>query len=303
MTTDYRQQKTDKIRVIVLFLLIISVFITGIAEARELRIGLIPEQNVFRQMERYKPLGEYIYKKTGIKIKFTLLSRYGNIIDRFHEKNLDGAFWGSFTGAMAIEKLGIIPVARPVNLDGTSSYHGYILVRKDSNIRSVSDMRGKVIAFVERATTAGYVFPRAYFREHGVKNIDKFFREYYFTGSHDAAIYAVLNGEADIACAKNTIYELVSSRDPRIKKELLIIARSPDVPSNGLGLKKDISKIVREKIKTTLLEMHNDPEGQKVLKKFRALRFIETKKEDYSPVFNIARKAGINLKEYVYRNE
>jgi len=285
--------------IILLILLIISGSITGTTEARELKIGLIPELNVFKQVERYRPIGEYIYKKTDIKIKFTILSRYGNIIHRFHEKNLDGAFWGSFIGAMAIKKLEIIPIARPVNLDGTSTYYGYILVRKDSNIKNVSDMKGKVIAFVERTTTTGYIFPKAYFREHGIKDLDKFFKEYYFTGSHDAAIYAVLNREADIACVKNTIYELLSSKDPRIKKELFIIARSPDVPSNTLGLKKDISRTVREKIKSTLLEMHKDPEGQKVLKKFRALRFIETRKEDYLLIFDIAKKAGIDLKEYI----
>ena len=47
--------------------------------AAELTIGLIPEQNVFKQMRRYKPMGEYIEKKSGIKIKFTILSQYGNM--------------------------------------------------------------------------------------------------------------------------------------------------------------------------------------------------------------------------------
>ena len=48
---------------------------------------------------------------------------------------MDGSFFGSFTGAMAIEKLGVEPIARPVNLDGTSTYKGYIFVRKDSGIK------------------------------------------------------------------------------------------------------------------------------------------------------------------------
>jgi phosphonate transport system substrate-binding protein len=273
------------------------------AHARDIRIGLIPEQNVFKQVRRYRPLGDYIEAKTGLKIKFTILSRYGNIIKSFHSKKLDGAFWGSFTGAMAIRRLGIQPIARPVNPDGSSTYHGYILVRKNSNIRSVADMKNRTIAFVEKATTAGYIFPLAFLRRNGVKIIDGYFKEYYFTGSHDAAINALLSGDADIACAKNTVYEIMAEKDPRLQKDLLILARSPDVPSNGLGLRRDMQFSIKSDIKKTILEMHKDPDGRKVLKEFGVLRFIETTREDYQPVFEIAEDAGINLKEYQYINE
>ena len=275
----------------------------GQSYAVELNIGLIPEQNVFKQFKRYEPLGKYIENKTGNKIKFTILSRYGNIIESFHKKKMDGAFWGSFTGAMAIHKFGMQPIARPVNPDGTSSYFGYILVRKKSGIKNISDMKGKTIAFVEKATTAGYVFPIAYFKENGIKDIDKYFSEYYFTGSHDAAIHALLNKEVDIACAKNTVYEILARDNSKIKDELDIITRSSDVPSNGLGLRKELAYGVKEELKSALLNMHTDPEGMKVLKGFGITHWIETGKDDYSPVFDIAERAGINLKQYEYLNK
>jgi phosphonate transport system substrate-binding protein len=135
---------------------------------QELLIGLIPEQNVFRQRERYLALRKYLSEKLGITVNFTSLSRYGNILERFSAEKIDGAFFGSFTYALAHNQLGVEPVARPVNLDGTSTYHGYIFVRKDSGIRSAADMRGKRFVFVERATMAGYMFPLAWFRANGI---------------------------------------------------------------------------------------------------------------------------------------
>src|SRR5512141_997907 len=72
----------------------------------KLLIGLIPEQNLFRQIERYEPLGEYLSRKTGSKITFKVLPRYGNIIDSFRSSGLDGAFFGSFTYTLAHAKLG-----------------------------------------------------------------------------------------------------------------------------------------------------------------------------------------------------
>ncbi len=283
--------------------LLICIMLSGFSYAAELTIGLIPEQNVFKQIKRYKPIGEYIEKKTDIKIKFTILPQYGNIIESFEKKKMDGAFWGSFTGALAIIKLGIQPVVRPVNLDGTSSCHGYIFVHKHSIIDSVDRMRNSVIAFVDKATTAGYVFPLAYFKEHGVKNIDTYFKEYYFTGSHDAAVYAVLNKEAEVGCAKNTVFDSLASEDPRIKENLVILATSPDVPSNGLGSRNDIASDIKNKLKRTFLEMDEDPEGKRVLEEFDAIKFVEAAEKDYAPVFDLSEKAGINLKNYNYMND
>jgi phosphonate transport system substrate-binding protein len=103
-------------------------------------------------------------------VRLATLIRYGNIIENFTAARLDGAFFGSFTGTLAIQRLNVEPIARPLWVDGKSTYHGHIFVRKDSGIRTVEDMRGKRMAFVERATTAGYIFPLAGFcgaRHHG----------------------------------------------------------------------------------------------------------------------------------------
>jgi len=281
----------------------VVLMLSAAAGATELNIGLIPEQNVFLQVKRYEPVGRYIQEQTGVTIRFTILSRYGNIIDSFRTEKLDGAFWGSFTGALAIRKLGIEPIVRPLWLDGTSTYHGYVFVRKDSGIKSVRNMKGTTIAFVERATMAGYIFPMAYFREHGVVDPDTFFKEYYFAGSHDAAIEAVLHKEVDVGCAKNTIFALVSGKDPRVKEEIQILAESPKVPSNGLGIRPDLAPAIKEALTEAFLNMDKTPSGRKLLAEFGAIRFIATTKDDYLPVFGIAEKAGINLKEYEYVNE
>jgi phosphonate transport system substrate-binding protein len=295
--------KCKKFFLYLIFVPIVVIVLSGLLNAEELTIGLIPEQNVFKQIKRYRPLGKYIEEKTGVKIKFTVLSRYGNIIESFNEKKIEGAFWGSFTGAMAIKQLGIQPIARPVNPDGNSSYKGYIFVHKFSVIDGVDRMKNTVIAFVDRATTAGYIFPLAYFREHGVKNINKYFKEYYFTGSHDAAIYAVLNKEADVGCAKNTIFDLLARENPQVKENLVILAESTAVPSNGLGLKRSVPLAVRENIRNVLLNMDKDPVGREVLAEFGASRFIKTTEKDYKSVFDIAASAGIALGKYRYVNK
>ena len=73
-------------------------------DLEKITIGLIPEQDIFTQKKRYEPLMAYLSEQLGVPIETNILSRYGNIIDNFNELGLDGAFFGSFTGAMAIKK-------------------------------------------------------------------------------------------------------------------------------------------------------------------------------------------------------
>jgi phosphonate transport system substrate-binding protein len=266
-------------------------------------IGLIPEEHIFEQIERYKPLADYISGKINMKIRLKVLPRYGNIIDNFVSSGMDGAFLGSFTYTLAHAKLGVEVLARPENLDGISTYHGLIFVRKDSGIRTARDMKGKRFAFVDKATTAGYLLPLEYFSKNGIRNYRTYLKEAYFTGTHEDAIYDVLNRKADVGAAKNTVYERLEKKDARIGRELVVLEKSPDVPENGLAVRKDLDGSLKRKLKDVLLSMNRDPEGERVLEAFGARRFIETTSNDYRSVVDYANEAGIDLSTYDYMNE
>ena len=268
-----------------------------------LTVGLIPEMNVFEQVERFTPLAEYLSSQVGVEIRLSMLSRYGNIVERIQSKEVDAAFLGSFTGALASAQLGMEPVARPINPDGSSTYWGYLFVRADSGIESVQQMRGLRLALVERATTAGYVFPVAHFRRQGVQSLEDHFGDVQFWGSHDASIQAVLDGRADVGAAKNTIWDHMVVENPQMEAELKIVATSPRVPSNGLFLSREVDPGLRSSLRSTLLGLHDRAEGAEVLRKLRALGFVATDLRSYEPVFELAREAGIELSSYTYRNQ
>ena len=290
------------ILLVVYVLFSLHCFSSSAVAQEKIVIGLLPEMNVFKQKQRFDPLASYLSERMGITVKLSILSRYGNIIERIKEEEVDGAFLGSFTGALAISQLGVIPLARPINKDGTSTYFGHIFVRKDSNIKTAADMKGKTVALVERATTAGYVFPLAWFKRQGIEDINTYFNDHFFAGSHDAAIDAVLNNEADIGAAKNTIYERMRKSHPQIDTELVILKSSPRVPSNGLSVRASLPEKQKKQLKNLLLNLHQDKKGIEVLEKLGAQRFVATDKKDYQPVIDLASEAGIDLEKYDYYN-
>ncbi len=265
-------------------------------------LGLIPEQDLFSQKERYAPLARYISTKTELNVEIKILSRYGNIIDNFISGQLDAAFFGSFTGALAIRKLGVKPLARPQWLDGTSTYYGMIFTRKDSGIKDAAGMKGKRFAFVDMATTAGWLLPLHYFKDIGIEDYRIWFAEAYFSGTHEDTIYDVLDGKADVGAAKNTVFYRLAKSDSRLLNELQILTTSPEVPANSLAVRKDLDSSVKIKLKNALLQMDQDEQGRQILQKFGAKKFIETNEKDYEPVFTYADNVKLDLHKYDYRN-
>jgi phosphonate transport system substrate-binding protein len=270
---------------------------------KSLLIGLIPEQNIFSQLDRYEPLAEYLSQKIGMKINLVILTRYGNIVDNFISTELDGAFFGSFTYAQAHGLLGVEVVARPVDLDGSSTYHGMIIARKDSGIKTVADMRGKIFALVDEETTAGYLFPVIYFKKHGVIDMKEYLKEVYFAGTHEGVINDVLNMKADVGAAKNTVFNRIALADERINAELTVLAYSLEVPENALALRKDLDQSIKILLKDALLNMHRGDAGLKILKRFGAKKFIETMESDYVPTFEYAREMNLHFGAYDYKKK
>jgi ABC-type phosphate/phosphonate transport system substrate-binding protein len=68
-------------------------------------------------------------------------------------------------------------------------------------------------------------------------------------------------------------------------------------------VRKDLDSNIKNKLKTALLQMHLDDEGKEVLMMLGAKRFIETRDDDYKPVYDLVKRARIDPKRYYYINK
>ncbi len=292
------------------FLFLFFVFLTlflfaaagaSAAETKTLLVGLVPEENIFRVMEQHLPLAQYIEKKTGIKVRFTVLPRYGDVIDKFKARHMDGAFFGAFTGYLAHVKLGVEPLVRPIGPGGLVTAQSVIFVRKDSGIQSFQQLRGKRAVFVDKAA-ASYIYLLYQMHRLGVSNAGekRFFSGHYFTGNNEESIYAVLNGGADVGLAKSRYFEKLSSQDPLVSERLFVLSRSGDMPDIVLCLRKDFPPATKALLERTLMNMRYDPEGIQVLRVLRYSGFEKADAADFDPVARLADGAGIKIPSYRY---
>ena len=162
-------------------------------------------------------------------------------------------------------------------------------------------MRNKSLVLVDKATTAGYIYQLFYFKYFGISNIEDYFSSISFANSHDAAAWAVYAGEADIGGSKNHIFNNIMEEHPDFKEQMIILGESPEIPSNGLAVRKDLNPAIKLRIKTLLLSLHETPEGKEILKNFGAIKFVATSNDDYAVVYNMVKELGIDLHEYSYK--
>ncbi len=264
-----------------------------------LRVGLVPEEDIRNMALRFEPLAKYLGKKLNQKVTLIYLDSYSEVCDKFIYNQLDTAFFGSFSYALTHAKAGIEPLARP-DYQGTSTYRGLIIVRKDSGIKGAAEMKNKRLALVHRATYAGYLYPLNYLKRNNVSAPETYFSKVIFAASHDKAVFDVLYGRADIAAAKDLVYRRMIKENPALEKQLIVLITSLPVPSNTLCVRKDLDPGLRQKLKHTLLNLDNDPEAGAVLKALGAGKFIETKDDDYSNLYQVIKELDIDLNTYPY---
>ena len=265
---------------------------------KTLALLLVPEKNSFEQRRRYKFITDYLSNRMEMNVTVEMMANYGEISVAFENGSADAGFFGSFSYVLTHAKAGIEPIARPVWLDGSSTYRGYIFVRKDSGIQTVKDMKNKSLVLVDKATTAGYIFQRFYFQYNGIADMENYFSRISFARSHDAAAWAVYTGEADIGGAKNHIFNSIKEEYPDFNEQMVVLAESPEVPSNGLAVRKDLNPALKLRLKILLLSLQETPEGQEVLYNFGASKFVETTDNDYGALYKMVKELGIDLYNY-----
>jgi phosphonate transport system substrate-binding protein len=261
---------------------------------QKLVIGLLPEQNSFEQRKRFEAIARYISKHLDIEVYLYTLPHYSNIVEAFNEGLINAAFWGSFSYVLNHDAVSVELLARPVWPDGRATYRGNIFVRKDSGIRSVADMEGKILVLVDKATTAGYLYPVSYMKEHNIDDIENFFSSVYFSGTHDGSAWAVYKAEADVGACKDRIFQSLAAEYPQFKEQMVVLAESFELPSNGIGVRSDLARVFKERLRDLLLSLDKSEEGRAALKDMGAIKFILAGEEDYAPLYQMIDNLKLN---------
>ncbi|SEH36270.1 phosphonate transport system substrate-binding protein [Fructobacillus pseudoficulneus] len=241
---------------------------------KELNIQFVPSSQADTILAKAKPLEDLLSKQLGIPVHVSISTDYNTVIEAMGSKKVDMGFLppdGYVTahkqyGAKVIlqsTRLGMKDDNTGANTDKlVNSYKSMVLVRADSSIKSIKDLKGKKIAVQGATSSAGYIYPTVELYKKGV-NVVKDSTLVQVKG-HDQGVMSVLNGDTDAAFIFDDARNVVKKDQPDVFKNTRVLYYTKGIPNDTITLRKGISSSDSDKIKAAIIAVSKTDAGKKV---------------------------------------
>ena len=256
-----------------------------------LRVSAIPDENPTELQRKFKPLGDYLAKATGLKVEFTPVTDYAASVEGLINKRIDMVWFGGFTFVQAnVRSKGqITPLVQRAEDEKFRS----VFVTTNKDINKLEDLKGKTLSFGSESSTSGHLMPRSFLLAAKI-NPDTDLKRIAFSGAHDATVAAVGGGKVDAGALNISVWEkLVAEKkvDPAVVR---VFYTTPGYFDYNWSVRTDMDAALKKKITDAFLALDKStPEGKEILELQRATKFIPTKASNYGEIEKAAHNAGL----------
>jgi phosphonate transport system substrate-binding protein len=242
-------------------------------------------ENVFSELR------DYIAKKTGKRVKWYGPEAYAAQVESMRSGRLHISGFAAGATVYGVNLAGFHPVAMMGNKDGTfRGYQLWLITHKDSDIKTVQDLKGRKIAHVTPSSNSGNQAPRALFKDMGVvPDVDY---KVIYSGKHDNSIMGVVNRDYDAAPVASTVMQRMMERGMFDRSEVRIIWESDQFPGTSYGYVYNLAPKLQKQVREAFLTF--DWTGTGLAKDFgkRADSFIPVDYTEHWKVIRTIQKAN-----------
>ena len=260
---------------------------------KELNVQFVPSVQANKIEAKAKPLAKLLSKKLGILVHVTVSTDNTALVESMASKKVDVGFLPSDAYVLAHKRKAADPLLQAMRYDYDepsgkqnpnkldSKYQSMIIVRKNSKIKSIKDLKGKKIAIQDPTSTTGYILPVAELYKKGI-NVVKDDNLVNVKG-HDQGVVSVLNGDTDAAFVFKDARNLVAKDEPNVFKEVKPIYFTKKVPNDTISVRSDMSSAFRKKLAKSMKEIVKTKEGAKILNNiYDHYGYKDAKDSDYN---------------------
>lgn len=273
--------------------------VAGVLEAApgKLRLVFIAYENPNQLIENVEPVTSYLERELGVEIEHFAATDYAAVVEALRHGRADAGFMGSLQYVLAHDQAGARPILGEI-YNGSPTYVSRIFVRKDSGIKSVEDLRGRSIAFVDPISSSGYMYPLDVFKRAGLiatrEDADAFFKRIYFAGGDEQAIRAVLNNFVDAAGIGQYSFDLLRGAE---REQVVYIGESAPIPSHCVVVRKGLDPALADKLRDALLALNEGPNRGLLKYLYSVDGYVPVSHETYVEVEQVARDYGFVQKK------
>jgi phosphonate transport system substrate-binding protein len=205
----------------------------------ELTFAVVPAENASGVTERWAPFAAYLSRELGAKVNLRIANDYAALIEGQRAGNIQIAFYGSASFARArLTGVKTDAFANDLNNDGSSGYYSVLYVKAASPYKSIDDLKGKNLGLVDPNSTSGNNVPRFELDKVGISDADAYFNKVVFTGSHENAVLALVQGTVDVAAN-----EWTNDNDSRVT---MMLNKGMLKNADGTPMKKEDFRIIHK---------------------------------------------------------
>jgi len=288
--------------ILVVLLIIAALALAGCGEPKlgtednPIIMSFVPSGDTQEIMASGDQLAQMITDKTGLVVKANVGTDFAAVREAMGAGKAHIGWLNTFNYVLAHEKYGV-DVALVTVRYGSTSYKGQFNVRADSGIKTLEDLKGKVMCWVDPNSTSGYIIPRIMLKANGI-DPDKDFAKTIEAGSHNNSVMAVYNGDCDVGVSYADARSSVEKDVPDVKEKVVVLATTTDIPNDSVSFIKDFDPEMREKIVNALLEIADSEEGKAALENLYSIAGLQRADDSFYDGFRAdLSKAGIDIEE------
>ena len=272
-----------------------------------LRMAFVPSSDSAKVLASGKPIGDLLSAKLNMPVEVSVPTSYAAVIEAMGANQLEVAWLAPFSYVIAHQKFGADVILSSVR-QGSKTYRAQIIVPADSQVKQVSDLKGKRFAFVDSASASGFLYPSALLLENGV-DPKKDLAEVVNAGGHDKVVIAVYNRQVDAGATFGDSVEggpptdartLVSKTLPDVLEKVSVLAKTEPIPNDTVSVRRGLPPDFVKKVQQGLLEVAATDEGKKALADlYRIDGLSEATDADYDGLRRIAQQVGFDFEAQI----
>ncbi len=276
------------------------------SDVRPLIIGFTPGENAETLKENGEEIGRILGAKVGAPIQIFISKDYAGLVEAMKDKKIDFGFFSALTYVFAEKEAGAKVLLKRV-WHGPY-YYSTIIVRDDSKIKSLKALKGKRLAFVDKASASGYLYPSVYFKKQNI-DPDKYFSQVIFTGNHEASVKLLQEGKVDAIAVFANDEKVAESAWTRFPPKGVAAAQRPKVhpiwtsapiPNDPFCVRQDFYESnprISHDLMFSLIELEEDSkDGASFRKLLGDSTLMLATSQQYQPVREMVQELNLTLK-------
>ncbi len=236
--------------------------------AKEYIFAIHPLHNPIRLFEIYGPLIDYLNRNIPeTKFKLEASRNYDEFDKKLYARKFDFALPNPYQTLNSLRH-GYHVIAK---MGDDHKFTGIVLVRRDSGIRNVADLKGKKVSYPARTALAATMMPQYYFQTHGL-DVNRDIENLY-VGSQESSIMNVYLGTVAAGVTWPLPWEAFQKEHPNKAAELEVKWETEPLINNGVVARDDVPETLASRVAHLLDTLHTTEEGKAMLARMPLSRF------------------------------